>query len=401
MTATARLDALPAAPREKLPLAGLLALFTAGFITILTETLPAGLLPEMSASLGVSESLTGQTVTVYAIGSAVTAIPLSVLTSTWPRRHLLLLALVGFVIANAVTAASASYAVVLVARLVAGVAAGLIWSQIGGYAARLVPGHLKGRAIAVAMAGTPVALSLGVPAGTFLGAAGGWRLTFAILTALTIALIGWVLLKVPNFPGQPLGDRMGLSQVLHLRGLRTILIVLAGFVVAHNILYTYIATIVSNLNMDSQTKWVLATFGVAALVSIWIVGIHIDRHHRKLIVTSMALFLAASLMLGLASTSPVLVYLAATLWGLSFGGATTLFLTAGSRVASGADIVQSFIVTIFNVGIAIAGIGGGALLAGFGAGSLAWAALILLVPTAVVTVRATKHAFPASTPSNV
>lgn len=381
--------------REKLPLAALLALFTAGFITILTETLPAGLLPEISASLGVSESLTGQTVTVYAIGSAATAIPLSVMTSKWPRRNLLLAALIGFVIANAVTSVSSSFVLTMGARLIAGIAAGLIWSQIGGYAARLVPGARKGRAIAVAMAGTPVALSLGVPAGTFVGGLGGWRFTFALLTALTLALIGWVLVKLPNFPGQPAGERLQLAAVLRLRGLRTILLVLAGFVVAHNILYTYISTIVSDLDSAGATKWVLLTFGIASMASIWIVGIHVDRHHRTLTVGGMTLFAAATLVLGLASLNPALIYLAAAAWGLSFGGATTLFLTAGSRVADGADIVQSFIVTIFNVGIAVAGLAGGALLAGLGAQSLAWAALILLVPTALITVRARKYAFPA------
>lgn len=77
---------------EKLPLFALLALATAVFITSLTETLPAGLLPAMSRDLGVSESATGQTVTVYAVGTALTAIPLTAATSAWRRKTLLLTA---------------------------------------------------------------------------------------------------------------------------------------------------------------------------------------------------------------------------------------------------------------------------------------------------------------------
>ncbi|MBO0516731.1 MFS transporter, partial [Streptomyces beijiangensis] len=142
----------------------LLALATAVFITSLTETLPAGLLPAMSADLHVSESATGQTVTVYAIGTALTAIPLSALTAGWRRKRLLLTSMAGFAVANTVTALSSDYALTMAARFVAGVAAGLAWALLAGYARRLAPAHLQGRAIAIAMSGIPLALSLGVPA---------------------------------------------------------------------------------------------------------------------------------------------------------------------------------------------------------------------------------------------
>lgn len=113
--------------RQKLPLFALLALATAVFITSLTETLPAGLLPSMSDDLGVSESATGQTVTIYAIGTALTAIPLTAATSAWRRKVLLLTAMAGFAVANTVTAVSSVYGLTMVARFVAGVAAGLAW----------------------------------------------------------------------------------------------------------------------------------------------------------------------------------------------------------------------------------------------------------------------------------
>lgn len=142
-------------PPRTLPLPALLALATAVFITSLTETLPAGLLPAMSADLHVSESATGQTVTVYAIGTALTAIPLSALTSGWRRKRLLLTAMAGFAAANTVTALSSDYALTMAARFVAGVAAGVAWALLAGYARRLAPAHLQGRAIAIAMAGIP------------------------------------------------------------------------------------------------------------------------------------------------------------------------------------------------------------------------------------------------------
>ena len=64
----------------------------------------------------------------------------------------------------------------------AGVVAGLLWALLAGYAARLVPEEQKRRAIAIAMVGTPLALSLGVPAGTSLAQLVGWRLCFGMMS---------------------------------------------------------------------------------------------------------------------------------------------------------------------------------------------------------------------------
>lgn len=147
-----------ASGEQKLPLLALIALALSGFITILTEALPAGLLPQISADLAVSQSATGQTVTIYALGSLLAAIPLTRATQGLRRRPLLTLTIIGFAIANLVTALSLSYVLTMVARGLAGISAGLLWALLAGYAARLVPDHQKGRAIAIAMAGTPIAL---------------------------------------------------------------------------------------------------------------------------------------------------------------------------------------------------------------------------------------------------
>ena len=88
------------ATAHRMPVASLLALALAAFITILTEALPAGLLPQMAQGRAVSEAWVGQTVTVYAIGSLVAAIPLTAATQGVRRRPLLLAAIGGFAIAN-------------------------------------------------------------------------------------------------------------------------------------------------------------------------------------------------------------------------------------------------------------------------------------------------------------
>ena len=159
---------------EPLPTAALLALAITGFICIVTETLPAGLLPQISEGLDVSASMAGQTVTAYALGSVIAAIPLTIATPSWPRRDVLLLTIVGFLIFNTITAISSNYWLTLGARFFAGVAAGLAWSLLAGYARRMVQPHQQGRAMAIAMVGTPIALAAGVPLGTWLGGAMGW-----------------------------------------------------------------------------------------------------------------------------------------------------------------------------------------------------------------------------------
>ena len=178
---------------DRLPVAGLLALAMTGFICIVTETLPAGLLPQISAGLGISAALAGQMVTAYALGSLLAAIPLTIATRGWRRRNVLLLTIIGFLVFNTVTALSTHYWLTLAARFFAGMAAGLAWSLLAGYARRMVAPQQQGRALALAMVGTPAALSLGVPLGTLLGSLVGWRAAFWIISALTLILVAWVL----------------------------------------------------------------------------------------------------------------------------------------------------------------------------------------------------------------
>lgn len=382
---------------DRLPITALLALALAGFVTILTEALPAGLLPQIGAGLEVSESLAGQLVTLYAIGSLVAAIPLMAATQGVRRRPLLLAAIVGFAIANTITTLSTSYILTMMARFLAGVAAGLLWALLAGYAARMVPEHLKGRAIAIAMVGTPLALSLGVPAGTFLGTLMGWRACFGIMTLMALILIVWVRIKVPDFAGQSVGNRLTLRQVFTLPGIRPVLFVVLAFVLAHNILYTYIAPFLADANLAERTDLVLLVFGIAALVGIWVIGVLIDRYLRVMTLASTSLFGVAALMLGIAGDMPVAIYVAVGAWGLAFGGAATLFQTALAKAAGeAADVAQSMLVTVWNLAIAGGGVIGGVLLDRFGAGAFPPALLVLLTATLLAVWAARKHGFPVS-----
>ncbi|UUN29738.1 MFS transporter [Streptomyces sp. FIT100] len=386
--------------QQKLPLLALLALATAVFITSLTETLPAGLLPAMSDDLHVSESATGQTVTIYAIGTALTAIPLTAATAGWRRKRLLLTAMAGFAVANTITAVSSAYGLTMVARFVAGVAAGLAWALLAGYARRMAPVHLQGKAIAVAMAGIPVALSLGVPAGTFLGTALGWRVAFLSMTALTVLLLLWIFVTVPDYPGQERGERPKMLRALRVPGVSPVLFVTLVFVLAHTILYAYIATFLDDLGMGGNTDLVLLVFGAASLVSIWIVGAQIHHRLRSLTIASALLVAVAAALLAVLADNTALVYVAAALWGLGWGGVPTLLQTAvGDAGGDSADAAQAMLVTLWNVAMAGGGVIGGILLDVAGSDSFPWTVLLLLLPVIAVVVFARSHGFPAKRPS--
>ncbi|MBA5602216.1 MFS transporter [Pectobacterium aroidearum] len=382
---------------DRLPLASLLALATAAFITILTEALPAGLLPQMAQGLAVSEAWVGQTVTIYAVGSLVAAIPLTAATQGVRRRLLLLSAIAGFVVANTITAFSGSYVLTMAARFLAGVSAGLLWALLAGYAARMVPEHQKGRAIAIAMVGTPLALSLGVPAGTFLGNLLGWRMCFGMMSGLALILMLWVRIQVPDFAGQSADKRLSLGQVFTVAGVRSVLCVVLAFVLAHNILYTYIASFLAAVGMVAQTGLVLLVFGVASLLGIWMIGVLIDRYLRALTLACSALFCVSVLALGVAGEIHAVVYAAVSVWGLAFGGAATLFQTAIVRTAGeGADVAQSMLVTVWNMAIAGGGIIGGVLLEHFGVVAFSPLLLVLLLIALVVVWSARQHGFPVA-----
>ncbi|PHV51809.1 MFS transporter [Janthinobacterium sp. BJB301] len=379
---------------ERLPVLALLALAMTAFLALLSETLPAGLLPQIARDLNISEVMTGQLVTVYAIGSILTAIPLTALTSGWRRRNVLLLAIIGFLIFNTATALSPNYMVALVSRFVTGMAAGLAWGLMAGYARRMVSVEQQGRAMAIAMIGTPLALSLGVPLGTLMGGVLGWRSIFGIMSGMAVVLVAWVLLAVPDYPGQKNGERLSIRQVFMTPGVRPILAVIVAWMLAHNILYTYIAPFLAPSGLRPRVDLVLLVYGVGSLAGIWLVSQLIDRWLRPLVLGCIAAFALVMVALGLAMDSPIVIYVSMAIWGITFGGAGTLLQTASADAAGdGMDVAQAMVATIWNVAIAGGGLAGGMLLDGYGAASFPWAMLALLMVALTIAWRAHRHSF--------
>ena len=363
---------------QRLPLWKLLAFTMAGFITIMTETMPAGLLPLIGQDLGVSQAMAGQLITLYALGSVLAAIPVVAATRKWHRRPLFLLAIAGLLVFNTVTALSSHYVLTLVARFIAGMAAGVIWGLLAGYARRMVPHDLQGKALAIVGIGQPVALCLGVPLGTWLGTLFDWRGVFWIMSALALFLFVWVRFGVPDYPGQTERQRQSLRSIFLTPGLRSILVVIFVWILAHNILYTYIAPFLVSVGLGQRIDLVLMLFGITSIVGIGVTGMWVDRGLRTLTLLSLSVFALAMLVLGMASSSPNVVLLSIAIWGLTFGGAPTLLQTAIADTAGdGADVAQSMLVTIFNLAVAGGGIAGGLLLEHVGPNSFPSTLMIL------------------------
>lgn len=388
--------ATPVANSEKLPVWKLLAFTMAGFLAIMTETMPAGLLPQIGQGMGVSEALAGQLVTLYALGSVLAAIPVIAVTRSWNRRSLFLLAISGLLVFNTITALSTHYGLTLAARFVAGMAAGVVWGLLAGYARRMVPPHLQGRALAVAGVGQPIALSIGVPLGAWLGTLFDWRGVFWIMSALSLLLFVWVRLVVPDFVGQSVRQRLPIRRIFTMPGIRPVLLALFAWILAHNILYTYIAPFLASVGLGHRVDAVLLLFGVASIVGIWITGLLVDRWLRTLTLLSLAVFTVAALVLGFSGRSAVVVLMGIAAWGLTFGGAPTLLQTALADTAGdGADVAQSMLVTVFNMAVAGGGVVGGVLLERLGPASFPWALAVLALLGLIVVWSASGHGFQA------
>ncbi|GAA3635629.1 MFS transporter [Kineosporia mesophila] len=380
---------------DRLPRVALSALALSVFIVIMTETLPAGLLPEIAADLGTSESAAGQLVSVYALATVLVSIPATTATRGWRRKPVLLLGIGGFLVANAVTAAATTYPLALAARFVAGGFSGLLWGMIAGYAMRIVPDELRGRALAVAMVGTPLALSLGTPLGSAAGAAIGWRWSFAAMSLISALLVAWIAARMPDAPGQAAETRTPLRRVLLIPGLRPVLLVVVTWMLAHNVLYTYISTFLDDTGTGLRTDLALFVFGVSALVGIAVTGALIDTALRRLVLGSLTGFALAVLVLAVAAGSLIALCAAIVVWGITFGGAATQLQTASAdATGADADVAQSMVTTAWNAAIFGGGAIGGVLLDQAGPGTFPWAMLALVVAALVVSAVARTHAFP-------
>lgn len=344
---------------HRFPWAALLIMALMGFLLIATETMPAGLLPQIAAGLDITEGTAGQFVSAYALGTVVAAMPAVAMTRGMRRKPVFVVGILGFLAANLVTAFSTDIVLSLGARLLAGAFSGLLWGMLAGYARRITAPEHAGRALSVASLGTPVGLAVGTPFGSWLGTTLDWRWSFGVLSILTVLTVLLAVFLLPDAPGQRAGTRVPLVRVLGIPGVAVVLAVIVTWMLGHNILYTYIGSYLRTAGLSLPVEVALVLFGAAAIAGIAVTGAVIDRGLRRLVLLSLASFVLAGGVFIVGHASVAAVVAAIVLWGIAFGGAAAQLQTAISA-ASGdnADVANAMLGVAFNLAIFAAGVGG-------------------------------------------
>lgn len=343
---------------------GLMASVT--FVGILSELVPSGILPQMTDDLRVDEGDVGFLVGVYALASAIFAIPMISATLAINRKKLLLALLVGFAASNLVVAVSSSYDVIVACRILGGICAGVMWPMIAAYGTRLVPENMHGKAITVIMSGNTLGISIGLPMMTTIGITFGWRSAFVVLGLIVVAIGVLVYFFVPAVKGERLSKSNSPLAVIRMPSILIVLLLTFLSVAAHYGIYTYITLLVEMLDLTGGIGLALLIFGIGSVISVILSAKFIDAYLRPLIVVAlttggiaMALFLAFPASLSIA-------ILGFFLWGLAFGPLVTMYQTAVSRqIDEAKDVATSVQSSVFNLSIMIATWIGGLLLEGF------------------------------------
>ncbi|HEY2280997.1 MAG TPA: MFS transporter [Streptosporangiaceae bacterium] len=418
---------------------GLAALASASFVYVTAETLPVGLLPQLSAGLHVRPGTVGLLVTAYAAIAGLSAIPLTASLEHHSRRTVVVACVGLLALSQFVVAVAPNYAVVLGARVLCALAHGVFWSMLAPIAARLAPSGQAGRATARVFVGNSLALVGGVPLGTALGHAVGWRPAMAALGV--VAVVSAVALRrtlpeLRDIPARPAGRaaspgrsvaatqpgsdthhagpagpsgrsaaRAGLAGVpaaLRSGPLLAVCVVTMVVVTGHFAAYTYITALVrrdaglSGLALSA----VLFAYGAAGIGGIVLAGRITDRWPRRSAAACVAgLVVALAALATVAHGSTVGTVAAVVVWGAGFTALPVALQAAVLRVAPrSADTASALYVVAFQIGI-----GGGAL-----AGSLlvnaGWLSLLPLVALALVAaglliLLTARRAFPARGPT--
>ncbi|MFJ8666460.1 MFS transporter [Streptomyces sp. NPDC093600] len=370
-----------------MPLA-LLALAMGAFGIGTTEFVIMGLLPDVAAGFGVSIPTAGFLVTGYALGVVVGAPLLTVIGTKVTRKRMLMILMGLFVLGNALSAVAPSFGVMVAGRIVASLAHGAFFGIGSVVAAELVAPEKKAGAIAMMFTGLTVANVVGVPGGTLIGHAIGWRTTFVIVAALGVVGLLGIARLVPDTP-KPEGVRVRheLAAFKNAQVLLAMAMTVLGFGGVFAAI-TYIAPMMTEVAgyAESSVTWLLVLFGLGMVVGNLVGGKYADRRLMPMLFISLGALAVVLALFTLTAHDKVLAAISIALVG-ALGFATVPPLQ--KRVldhAHGAPTLASAVnIGAFNLGNALAAwLGGLVIAAGLGytapnwvGAALAAAALLL------------------------
>lgn len=368
------------------PWVGLIVLAGAIFVSVTSEFLPTGLLPDMAGELGVSESRIGLLVTIFAGTVVISTTPLAALTRAYSRKYLVVIVLLVIATGNVLAALAPSYEILVGARIIGGLAHGLFWAVVGAYSAHLVPKHQIGRAVAITSGGGTAAFVLGVPLGTALGHALGWRLAFATIGVIVVVLAVLVLRFLPAVDHRvtlATGEiALPLRKDRSVPGVVVLCLIIVVVMTGHNLFYTYIAPwliAVGGFPEDSIAI-LLFLFGGAGAIGLVLAGLVSDRFPRAGLIVATAAVAVAVLVLALFAQSQVVIVAALVVWGIAFGGLPAMLQTRMLHTASARlrDLAAALFTTSFNFAIGFGALVGGLLLDQVGIISLPFVDVVII-----------------------
>ena len=372
----------------------LIALFLAALAFGTAEFVIAGILPDVASGLGISIPVAGFLISGYAIGIAIGGPVLAVLTKKLTRKTLILLLGAVFTFGQVLCAIAPTFELLLAARVIVSVVHGTYFGIAAIVAVSLVPEDRRGFAVALILSGLTVSNILGVPAGTAIGNALGWRATFWAVGVLGLLATIATALFLPASAGQgaTTGSFMREFKALGRQQIVSSLAIVVLVMIGQYSLFTYIAPLLHEVTMlDKDTvPWILLLFGVGSTIGVFIGGRLADWKLMPSLIVIM--LLQAAIYMAIYFASPYAIVMAVTV--IAWGGVNFAFGSpVQSRVlawaADAPNLASALIPTGFNIGIAIGAVLGAALLEnGFGYRNLPWigaGALLLAVAIAILS----------------
>ena len=372
-----------------MPLA-LYALTAGAFGIGVTEFVIMGLLLDVSADLGVSISAAGLLISGYALGVVVGAPLLGAIAGRWSKKTLLMSLMLVFTIGNLACALAPDYWTLMAARVLTAFAHASFFGVGSVVATGLVPANKKASAIAIMFTGLTVANILGVPFGTWLGQAYGWRSTFWAVTLVGVAAFAVIALLVPR--DDKTGEAQASEGVLAVLGRRAVLLgllttvlswvgVFAGF--------TYIAPILTRITgfSEAAVSPILLVFGGGLVIGNLLGGRLADKRLVPTVLGSLVALAAVLFAMTFAIHNQVLAVISIGLFGAAaFATVAPLQMWVLEKAqGAGQGLASSFNIAAFNLGNAIgAWLGGFVIDHGPGLGAITWVAG--LVPLAALVV---------------
>ncbi|WP_235957056.1 MFS transporter [Paenibacillus apii] len=365
--------------KERFPLA-LLSLTLGAFAIGMTEFVIMGILPNVAEDLHVSIASAGQLITSYALGVAIGAPILAILTYRLPQKQLLCLLMILFIIGNGVAAIAPNYNVLMGARLFTALAHGTFFGVGSVIAASLVQPGRRAAAVSIMMAGLTVANIIGVPIGTFIGQHLGWRASFGAVVVMGVLSLAGILLLVPVIKAEETS-----SLTRQLRALlqpKLLLVLLTGAFGCASLfsVFTYITPLLEDITgfSENAVALTLVLFGIGVTTGNIVGGRLAD---WKLMPSMLVIFAFLAAVLAFFAYSihiPLLAVITIFIWG---AGAFGVFPGLQVRIMTLAKDAPALASTsnhsALNLGNAFGAFFGGFIITHVGLSSLPWFGALL------------------------